>query len=75
MSGVKLLTELEKKDAFYNAIITTVPDVQSVEFMTMSSTGQGLSYEELKLFILQAEANKNHATASETTGTVIQAHQ
>ncbi|XP_044733872.1 uncharacterized protein LOC123296459 [Chrysoperla carnea] len=55
--------------------MTTVPDVQSVEFMTMSTTGQGLGYEKLKLFILQAEANKNHATASESAGTAMQAHQ
>ncbi|XP_074111128.1 uncharacterized protein LOC141535195 [Cotesia typhae] len=75
LSGIKPLSELEKKDAFYSAIMTTVPNVQSVEFMTMSSTGQGLSYEKLKLFILQAEANKNHATASETTGTVMQAYK
>ncbi|XP_074094705.1 uncharacterized protein LOC141524586 [Cotesia typhae] len=75
LSGIKPLSELEKKDAFYSAIMTTVPDVQSVEFMTMSLTGQGLSYEKLKLFILQAEPNKNHATASETTGTVMQTYQ
>ncbi|XP_043285453.1 uncharacterized protein [Venturia canescens] len=61
LSEVTPLSEIEKRDAFFNAIMTTVPEVQSVEFMTKNSTGRGLTYEELKLFLLQAEANKNQS--------------
>ncbi|KAJ8915256.1 hypothetical protein NQ315_014763 [Exocentrus adspersus] len=66
LSGVVPLSEGEKRDAFFNAIMTTVPEVESVEFMTKNSTGKGLSYEQLKLFLMQAEANRNQSASSET---------
>lgn len=50
LSEVTPLSGSEKRDAFFNAIMTTVPEVQSVEFMTKSSTGKGLSYDQFKLF-------------------------
>lgn len=34
-----------------------VPEIQSVEFMKKIQTDKGLTYDSLKLFILQAEAN------------------
>lgn len=66
LSGVTTLSEGEKRDAFFNAIMTTVPEVQSIEFMTKNSTGKGLDYEQLKIFLLQAEANKMQSATSET---------
>lgn len=53
------LTENEKRDAFYQAIELTVPQVQSVNFVSESSTGQGLSYERLKELIIQVETAQN----------------
>ena len=35
-----------------------VPEVQSDEFMTKTSKGNGLIFEQLKQFIIQAEASK-----------------
>lgn len=69
--GVTPLSEIEKKDTFFNAIMPTVPEVQSVEFMTKNSTGQGLSYEQLKLFLLQAEANKSQSVSSDTRAVML----
>jgi hypothetical protein len=37
------LSEDEKRDAFYNAIMTAVPQVQSVEFMTKNTTNKSLN--------------------------------
>lgn len=73
LSGVEPLSESEKRDMFFSCVMTTVPEVQSVEFMTKSSTGNSLSYEQLKMFILQAEANKNQNAVPETRA-AMQAH-
>lgn len=52
------LTEQEKRDAFYAAIVNSEPEVQSIEFMTRSQTGRSLTYDALKRFIIQVEANR-----------------
>ncbi|XP_043473396.1 uncharacterized protein LOC122505680 [Leptopilina heterotoma] len=39
-----------------------LPEIQSVEFMTKNQTGKGLNFDALKLFIIQAEANRAQAT-------------
>ena len=59
-----LFSDEEKRDAFYNAIMATVPEVQAVEFMTNNTTGKSLTYDQLKTFVLQAEANKNQGLAT-----------
>ncbi|XP_039311731.1 uncharacterized protein LOC120359165 isoform X2 [Solenopsis invicta] len=58
------LTEQEKRDAFYAAIIKSEPEVQSIEFMTRSQTGRGLTYDALKRFIIQAKANRGQITTN-----------
>ena len=69
LDGTKGFTDEEKRDAFYNAIMMSVPEIQSVEFMTKSTNdGKGLSLEALKTFITQAEANKNQLTGTNSKG-------
>ena len=50
---------VEKRDAFYKAIMYTIPQVQSLEFLTKAQKddGSGLTFEQLKQFIVQAEAS------------------
>ncbi|XP_043475029.1 uncharacterized protein LOC122506779 [Leptopilina heterotoma] len=52
------LSDDEKRDALYNSIKSQVPEIQSIEFITKSQTGKSLTYDLLKSFIMQAEANK-----------------
>ena len=49
----------EKRDAFYNVIMYTIPQIQSLEFLTKAqkNDGSGLTFEQLKQFIVQAEAS------------------
>ena len=56
--NVSELPETEIRDAFYNAINKGVPQVQNLEFVTFNITGKGLSYEELKRFIIQHKASR-----------------
>lgn len=58
--GTNALSEEEKRDTFYGAIMATTPEVQSVEFLTRKTSGKSLTYDELKMFLIQLEANKNH---------------
>ena len=66
------LSDEEKRDAFYHSIMTAVPQVQSVEFMTKNTTGKGLTYEQLKTYIIQNEANKITTTTSSHTALNVQ---
>ncbi|XP_046145358.1 uncharacterized protein LOC123988650 [Osmia bicornis bicornis] len=67
------LTDGEIRDAFYNAIMTAVPQVQAIDFMTRNTTGKGLTYEQLKMYIMQTEANK--MTTMTNTGTALNARK
>lgn len=54
MSGTnKPLSEDEKRDAVYNAIMNQVPEIKSVEFLTKRQTGKEMSYNELKMYLIQ----------------------
>lgn len=74
IQGSTPLSNDEKRDALYNAIMNQVPEVQSVEFITKNQTGKGLTYDLLKSFILQAEVNRAQTTISNhpstKTGTI-----
>lgn len=71
--GSAPLADDEKRDALFNAIMNQIPEVQSVEFMTKNQTGKSLNFDMLKMFIIQAEANrlqaanKNHPGSNSTT--------
>ena len=52
------LSSDEQRDAFYNAIIQSVPSVKQLDFLHKKETGQRLSFEELKEFIMQDEAER-----------------
>lgn len=56
--GATLLSEDEKRDAFYNAVMVSVPSIQTVEFVSKNTKGKSVNYEELKLLVLQDEANR-----------------
>ncbi|XP_071650142.1 uncharacterized protein [Temnothorax longispinosus] len=57
--GATPLFENEKRDAFYNAVMISVPQIQSIEFVTKNSNGASLSYDQLKLLVMQDEAARN----------------
>lgn len=61
ISGSTLLADDEKRDALYNAVMKQIPEVPSVEFLTKNQTGKSLTYDLLKSFIMQAEANRLQA--------------
>ncbi|XP_071635088.1 uncharacterized protein [Temnothorax longispinosus] len=61
------LSDEEKRDAFYNAILPVFPEVQTLDFMLKNQTGKGLTYNGLKSFIVEAEANRANATTSKKT--------
>lgn len=48
----------EKRDAFYNAIMVSVPSVQTIEFLSKNTKGKSISYDELKLLIMQDETTR-----------------
>ena len=52
------LSSDEQRDAFYNAIIQSLPSVKQLDFLHRKETGQRLSFEELKEFIMQDEAER-----------------
>ena len=58
LPNVNPLSDDEKKDAFSNAISTAIPQIEFMDFMTSNSTGKGLTYDQLKAFIVRHEANK-----------------
>ena len=59
LPDVPPLSELEKRDAMYKAIEDTVLSVKNAEFLTKTQTGKSLSYEQLKFYIIQDEADNN----------------
>lgn len=76
--GSTPLSDGEKRDALFNAVVNQLPEIQSIEFMTRSQTGKSLNFDTLKLFIVQAEAirlqfaNKNHPGSNPTTVASVQ---
>lgn len=60
------LSEEEKRDA-YNAILAVFPEVQTLDFMLKNQTDKGLTYNGLKSFIVEAEANRANAITSKKT--------
>lgn len=63
-TGARLSDE-EKRDAFFNAISTTVPEAVTADFVSQRSGGKGLTYDDLKSFILQAEAARAQAVVGD----------
>ena len=59
LPDVPPLSELEKRDAMYKPIKGTVPSVKNAEFLTKTQTGKGLSYEQLKFYVIQDEADND----------------
>ncbi|XP_077272135.1 uncharacterized protein LOC143902827 [Temnothorax americanus] len=63
--GATPLSENEKRDAFYNAVMISVPQIQSIEFVTKNSNGASLSYNQLKLLVMQDEAARNQVQSGQ----------
>ncbi|KAI4485559.1 hypothetical protein M0802_012723 [Mischocyttarus mexicanus] len=53
------LTEEEKRDLAYNAVVRVTPDLRSVNFITQGSTGNRLKYDRIKALVVQQEAEKS----------------
>ena len=68
--GAVPLTEQEKKDAFYAAVMVSVPAVQTIEFVSKRTTGAGNTYETLKSIVLQDEAEKKEASGEKNLNAV-----
>ncbi|XP_051168426.1 uncharacterized protein LOC127286153 [Leptopilina boulardi] len=51
-------SEDEKRDTFFNAVMISVPSVQTIEFVSKNTKGKSVTYEELKLLVLQDEATR-----------------
>lgn len=52
MPEATTLPDSEKRNAFYNAIIVAVPEIQILVFIYKAQTGKSLSYGALKFFII-----------------------
>ncbi|XP_043287546.1 uncharacterized protein [Venturia canescens] len=74
LPNVNPLSHDEKRDAFFNAITTAIPQVQSIDFVTTNSTGKGLTYDQLKAFIIQHEANKTQTDDTKPAALSIRKH-
>lgn len=57
--GTTPLPENETRDAFYNAAMVSVPQVQIVAFIQNSTHQQSVPYDQLKIIVLQDEAMRN----------------
>lgn len=55
LPDVAPLSDTEKRDAFLSAIMGSVPEVFTADFVAKSNSGKGMTYEHLKNFLLQAE--------------------
>ena len=53
------LPESEKRDAFYKAIVNAIPTVKQMDFMNQQMSGASLTYEQLKMYMIQNEANES----------------
>lgn len=62
--GATPLSEGEKRDAFYNAVMVSVPQVQTVELVCKNSNGVGLTYDQLKVIVMQDEATRSQASGA-----------
>ena len=74
LPNVNPLSDDEKRDAFFNAISTAIPQIEFMDFMTSNSTGKGLTYDQLKAFILRHEANKIQTSEVRPTALNIRKH-
>lgn len=52
------ITELEKRNAFFRAMKSVIPNLSAVELLSSHRLGQPLSYEELKTHFLQWESDR-----------------
>ena len=68
LSEVENLPETKKNDALYSAVVNAVPQILNIEFMSKSTAGKQLTYDNLKLYIMQVESIKVQA-ATVTTET------
>lgn len=59
------LSDDEKRSLFYNAVKVSVPTLQTIEFVTQSTKGNGPTYENLKMLVMQDEAARNQASGGE----------
>ena len=62
MPNTNPLSDDEKRDAFYSAVVEQVPLIQTADLLNISQTGKGLSYEMIKMYITKAEADRVSAT-------------
>lgn len=69
IEAVQPLSDDEKRDAFFGAIAGALPAVQELDFFTQKQTGNKLSYESLKVYILQKEATSTQLKEGKSTGT------
>ena len=61
LSEVDNLPKTEKRDAFYSAVVNAVPQMLHIEFTSKSMAGKQLTYDNLKLYIMQVESIKVQA--------------
>ena len=66
LSEVHNLPENEEKDAFYSAVVNAVSQILNIEFMSKSMTAKLLTYDNLKLYIMQVESIKVQAATVAT---------
>ncbi|XP_058810510.1 uncharacterized protein LOC131675515 [Phymastichus coffea] len=62
--GATPLSDDEKRDAFFGAVMVSVPSIQNIEFLTKTTKGRNLTYEELKVLVLQEEATRNQGASA-----------
>ncbi|XP_014212979.1 uncharacterized protein LOC106642654 [Copidosoma floridanum] len=68
------LSEIKVKDAFFEAIVTHLPNIRDVQFINKNSTGKELIIDQLKTYIVQQEAarrDRAENTQIQTTPTAV----
>ncbi|OXU17367.1 hypothetical protein TSAR_009209 [Trichomalopsis sarcophagae] len=71
LSDIQVLSEIEKRDAFQNAIVKDIPKIADIDFM-MKDIGGSLTYNKMKMYIMQMESLKNQTpTGNTATGTAL----
>lgn len=64
--GVPVLTEFEKRDAFYNAVVPALPALRTADIVRKAATHEQFKYEELKSVVAQIEAETAVTQKEET---------
>lgn len=57
--GANQISENEKTDIFFGAIDHATPGIKNLNFISQQSTGTKLTYDKLKILLIQEEASKN----------------